>query len=154
MTLSCDASSYGLGSVVLQAGQPVAYGSKSLTVAEKAYAQIEKELLAIVFGCRKFHHLVYGRFFDVETDHLPLLRIFEKPLSQIPLRLQKMILKLQPYNFKLVSKSGTEIPVADALSRAPIKDELSGLVDDMADLQVCAFEVRTISAFQKRNYKS
>ena len=147
--LSCDASSYGLGSVILQSGQPVAYGSKSLTNTERAYAQIEKELLAIVFGCRKFHYLLYGRSFEVETDHLPLLRIFEKPLSQIPLRLQKMILKLQPYNFKLVSKSGKEIPVADALSRAPINDELPGLVDDMADLQVCALEVRTIASFSQ-----
>ncbi len=48
--LSCDASQGGLGAVVLQGDQPIAYGSKTLTQTERAYAQIEKELLAIVFG--------------------------------------------------------------------------------------------------------
>ena len=51
-----DASQSGLGAVVMQNVQPIAYGSKSLTTAQQAYAQIEKEALALVFGCEKFHH--------------------------------------------------------------------------------------------------
>ena len=49
VTLSVDASSEGLGAVVLQEQSPVAYASRSLTKCQKMYAQIEKELLAILF---------------------------------------------------------------------------------------------------------
>ena len=79
--ISCDASSKGLGYVLLQDQRPVIYGSKLLTKSEQAYAQIEKEMLSIVSACKKFHHYIYGRDdVTIETDHLPLIRIFEKPL--------------------------------------------------------------------------
>lgn len=123
ITISCDASQSGLGCVLIQNDRPVAYGLKALTDAEYAYAQIEKELLAICYALKKFHTFVYGRHdITVETDHLPLIRILQKPLHQIPLRLQRMRLKLQDYDFKLVAKKGTDIPVADALSRAHSSD--------------------------------
>ena len=50
VSLSVDASSKGLGAVILQNNQPVAYASKALTESQQNYAQIEKEMLAIVFG--------------------------------------------------------------------------------------------------------
>lgn len=148
IVVSCDASQYGLGTVLMQNNHPIAYASKSLTKTEKAYAQIEKELLSIVFSCKKFHHLLYGRTdITIETDHLPLISIINKPLDQVPMRLQKMILKLQPYSFKLIAKPGKDIPVADALSRAPITQCYPGLVDDMKDFHVCATEVITTHSF-------
>ena len=48
--MQCDASQHGLGAVLLQGGQPVTYASQALTPTEEKYAQIEKELLAIVSG--------------------------------------------------------------------------------------------------------
>ena len=69
VTLQCDASLSGLGATLMQNGQPVAYASRALT----RYAQIEKELLAIVFGCEHFEAYTYGRdVVQVETDHQPL----------------------------------------------------------------------------------
>ena len=61
VTLQVDASSKRLGATLLQEGQPVAFASKSLTDAETRYANIERELLAVLFGCRKFHTYLYGR---------------------------------------------------------------------------------------------
>ena len=141
VTISCDASQSGLGMVLLQGGKPVAYGSKSLTNAEYAYSQIEKELLAIVSACNKFHTYIYGRHdVTVETDHLPLIRIFEKPLHLVPLRLQKMLMRLQQYHFTIVHKPGKEIPVPDNLSRLPIQEYTT---DDYPEFSVMLTDVRS-----------
>ena len=46
LTLENDASEYGLGSVMMQEGKPVAFASRTLSPAERNYAKIEKEMLA------------------------------------------------------------------------------------------------------------
>ena len=67
MTLQCDSSKDGVGAV-LKHEKPIAYASKSLTESQKRYAQIEKELYAVVFGCEHFHQFVYGRHITIHTD--------------------------------------------------------------------------------------
>ena len=116
--LSVDASKGGLGAACLQEEAPVAFASRALSDAETRYAQIEKELLAAVFACRKFHDFVYGRQVTIETDHKPLISIVKKPLNAAPARLQRMLLQLQKYNLQFVYKKGKELYLADALSRA------------------------------------
>ncbi|KAL9951231.1 hypothetical protein ACROYT_G043856 [Oculina patagonica] len=119
VTLLCDASQSGLGATLLQNGQPVAYASRALTPAETRYAQIEKELLEIVFACDRFDAYVYGRdLVNVETDHKPLEPIFIKPLAAAPKRLQRMLLRLQKFNLQVKYKKGKEMLLADTLSRA------------------------------------
>jgi len=99
VTLQCDASQSGLGATLMQNGQPVTYASRALTPAETRYAQIEKELLSIVFACDCFDAYVYGRdLVNVETGHKPLEPIFTKPLAAAPKHLQRMLLSLQKYN--------------------------------------------------------
>jgi len=117
VTLQVDSSKSGLGAVLFQDEHPVCFASKSLTQTEINYAQIEKELYAIVFGCKRFHEYVYGRKIVVQTDHKPLLAIFKKNLHSAPPRLQRMLLQLQPYDIDLRFLSGKDIPVADTLSR-------------------------------------
>ena len=102
----------------MQNGQPVAFASRSLTPTEVHYAQIEKELLAIVFGMEKFETYLYGRKVLVETDHKPLEAIFNKSLLNAPKRLQHMLLRLQRYEFEVTYKRGTLLLMADTLSRA------------------------------------
>jgi len=108
-------------------------------------------LLAIVFACKKFHSYIYGRDnITIETDHLPLVRIFEKPLAQVPLRLQKMCMAIQHYAFKLIGKPGKDIPVADALSRAFLPDTYSALLKDVNCAEITAAEVRASHCFSPK----
>ena len=121
-TLQCDASKFGLGAALLQNGQPIAYASRTLTNSERNYAQIEKELLAVVFGVEKFHQFTYGRHITVQSDHSPLETIHKKPLSETPKRLQRMLLRLQKYNIKIVYVPGKHVELADTLSRVPLNN--------------------------------
>ncbi|KAL9960046.1 hypothetical protein ACROYT_G033443 [Oculina patagonica] len=134
VTLSVDASKSGLGAAYLQDGCPVAYASRALTEAETRYAQIEKELLAATFACKKFHDFIYGRQATIETDHKPLTAIVNKPLHLAPARLQRMLLLLQKYNLKFVYKKGTELHVADTLSRAYTDEKADSEADEQMDI--------------------
>lgn len=71
----------------------------------------------------------------VETDHKPLETIIKKPLANTPLRLQRMLLKLQKYNLALQYKKGTLMHVADALSRdfSPLTEN----DDNQDDVVIC-----------------
>lgn len=133
--LQVDASKYGLGAVLLQDGKPLSYASRSLTECEVSYAQIEKELYAVLFGCKRFHQYVYGREVIVESDHKPLESVMKKPLAAAPPRLQRMILQLQKYDITITHRPGKEIPVADTLSRKSIESEHDNLSEGM-DMQV------------------
>ena len=73
VTIETDASDYGLGAVLLQAGRPVAFASRTMTETERRYSQIEKESLALMFGCTRFDHHLHGREnIAAVTDHKPL----------------------------------------------------------------------------------
>ena len=110
--IQVDASSRELGAVLLQDNKPVAFASKSLTETEYRYANIERELLAVVYGCERFHTYIYGSNFVVETDHKPLEMISLKNLTSAPSRLQRMLLRIQ-------YRPGRDMLVADAMSRLP-----------------------------------
>ncbi len=107
---------------MLQGGEPVAFGSRALSLTERGYAQIEKECLAIVYGMEKFHQYTYGRKVIVQSDHKPLEYIVRKPLLHVPKRLQRMLMRLQKYDFDITYVPGKEMLLADALSRVYLKD--------------------------------
>ena len=112
------------------------FASRTLSRAEENYAQIEKELLAVVFAMERFDHYTYGRHVTVESDHRPLEVILKKPIVMAPKRLQRMLLRLQRYTFQLKYTPGIQVLIADALSRAPTRREEES---DQADLEaVCA----------------
>ena len=100
--VQCDASQKALGAVLMQDGHVNAFANRSLSDTEKNYAQIEKELLAVVFALDKFDQYVYGRQVIVKTDHKPLLPIMKKAILQAPKRLQRMLLQLQRYDINLI----------------------------------------------------
>ena len=127
----CDASQAGLGACLAQENKSVAFASRSLFPAKINYAQIEKELLLIVFACEKFHQYVYGQqTVTVESDHKPLEYIWKKPWSTTPPRLQRLMLRLQPYDLKIKCVPGKYLYMADTLSRAFLPDIPTSEIDD------------------------
>lgn len=44
-------------------------------MAECNYSQFDKESLALVVGVKRFHDYLYGKTFEIMTDHKPLLSI-------------------------------------------------------------------------------
>ena len=131
VTIQADASQSGLGACLMQRGKPVAYASRAMTGAEQNYAQIEKEMLAICFVTSKFHQYVYGKSaVSVQTDHKPLETILKKPLCKAPPRLQRLMLRLQPYDLDVHYVPGKYMYLADTLSRAYIQGEGNAEMED------------------------
>ena len=98
LEIECHSSQGGLGAALTQNGHPIAYASRALTETESRHAQIEKEMLAIVFSVQKFNDFTFGRRIVVNTDHKPLESILTKPLHRAPKRLQGMLIRLQKYD--------------------------------------------------------
>ena len=119
VVVQANASQRGLDTCLLQEGQPIAFASKSLTDTETRYANIERELLAIVFTCQWFNTYLLGRPFTVKSDHKPLEMIHQKSLASAQPRLQQMLLQLQQYDVTIRYRPGKEMLLADALSRCP-----------------------------------
>jgi hypothetical protein len=124
LVIQCDASSKGLGAVLLQEGKPLSYASRALSTTECEYAQIEKECLAIVFSLERFHQYTFGRKTIIHSDHKPLEMIVRKPLHKAPKRLQGMMLRLIQYDIEVVYKKGKEMYIADTLSRACLPEDI------------------------------
>ena len=124
--IAADASSYGLGAVLLQIPQdgtrrPICYASRSLSDTEKRYAVIEKEALAVTWACEQFSEYVLGLDFKVETDHkllVPLLNSTD--LSKMPARILRFRLRLMRFNPEVRYVHGKLQATADVLSRAPV----------------------------------
>ena len=134
--VSTDASKDGIGAVLLQAEgehwKPVAYASRAMTKTECRYAQIEKECLGLAYGLERFHSYVYGLpSFTVETDHRPLVAIIKKNLNEMSPRIQRLMMKMQRYDFELIYTPGKHLVLADALSRATTGDSVSATDEDI-----------------------
>lgn len=104
-----DASPVGLGAVLVQlngkGARVICYASKSLSITEQRYCQTEKEALALVWAVERFHFYLFGRTFELVTDYKALEIIFS-PKSKPCARIERWVLRLQSYKFKVVYKSG------------------------------------------------
>lgn len=125
LVVAADASSYGIGATLMHRekdGQlkPIAYASTSFNDAEKNYPQVEREALALVYAVKKFHIYIYGRKFELHTDHKPLLKIFGSKTG-MPVhtanRLRRYALTLLGYDFEIKYIDNANFAYADFVSR-------------------------------------
>ncbi|XP_058828493.1 uncharacterized protein K02A2.6-like [Topomyia yanbarensis] len=123
--VSADASSVGLGATICHrfpdgSLKVVQHASRALAPAERNYSQPDREGLAIIFAVTKFHRMIFGRRFRLQTDHAPLLRIFGSKKG-IPVytanRLQRWALTLLMYDFTIEYVATNKFGNADILSR-------------------------------------
>lgn len=101
----------------------ISCAATTLTQAERAYAQCEPEVLAIIFTMRKFHKYVYDRQFNIMTDSLPVKLIFDGkdiPNTSAP-RFQQSALFLTAYDFQIIYTKKVEL--AEFLSCLPLYNE-------------------------------
>jgi len=119
--IDTDASECGIGAILSQCQDGVerviAYGSRSLTKAERNYSTTRKELLALVYFLKHFRCYLLGSPFVVRTDHAALrwLQEFKHPEGQ----LARWLEQLQEFDFKTEHRPGRQHSNADTLSRVP-----------------------------------
>ncbi|KAJ8007735.1 hypothetical protein DPEC_G00097290 [Dallia pectoralis] len=120
--VTCDASAVALGAVLSQlhdgAERPVAFASRALSPTEQKYSVGEREALACIWACERWHLYLYGRSFTLRTDHQALTALMSTSGGgHRPLRLYRWSDRLQQYDFQLQFTPGKTNVVADFLSR-------------------------------------
>jgi len=126
----CDALKMGLGGVLVQNRQVVAYASRQLKVHEKNYPTHDLELAAVVFVLKIWRNYLYGSRFEVFSDHKSLKYLLDQ--KELNMRQRRWLEFLKDYDFQLSYHLVKANVVPDALSRKSLH---------MSSLMVKEFEL-------------
>ena len=117
-----DASNVGVGAVLIQEDKVIEYHSCALTSTQQHWSNIEREAYALVNGVEHFHHYIFGKPFEVHTDHQPLVQLSIKPLAELSPRLQPLFLRVNQYKYTVKYVRQTRVIIADCLSHIICQD--------------------------------
>ncbi|KAD3641269.1 hypothetical protein E3N88_30493 [Mikania micrantha] len=138
-----DASYLGLGCVLMQRGNVIAYASRQLKTHEINYPIHDLELAAFVFALKIWRHYLYGVKCKIYTDHKSLKYFFTQ--KELNMRQRRWLELLKDYDCEIIYHPGKANVVTDALSRKeeckPIKVKVmklvitSGLIEQIKEAQ-------------------
>ena len=111
----CDASSIGIGCVLMQEGRVIAYASRQLKQHEVHYPTHDLELAAVVHALKIWRHYLLGNTCHIYTDHKSLKYIFTQ--SELNMRQRRWLELIKDYDLEVHYHPGKANVVADALSR-------------------------------------
>ena len=156
--IEADASKQGLRVVLLQPDntvrndaecgemttnlRPVTYAAKSLSDVESHYANIERELLGVIFSLEKaFKHFVYSQKCTIITDHKPLTSLFRKCITNISPHLDRMLLRISDYDFNCLYLQGKKMFLSDTLSHLASHNEKDCKESELSNLNVTIHDI-------------
>ena len=153
LKLDTDALITGVGAVLFhillnREERPVEYISRTLSSAERRYAQIDREVLAIVWAVKRFHFNLYGHDFTLITDHKALTHIFgkQKAIPEMSAsRITRWAIFLMNYEFEIKYRNTKDHGNADMMSR------LSKLVRHSQEREECG-EIFSLSMSESLLY--
>ena len=147
--LECDASSVGIGAILMQNRKPVAYFSKALSSRNVTKSACKRELMAVALAIQHWCPYLIGRKFTVYSDQKSLKQLLQQRITTGSQ--QNSLAKLLGYNFEIVYKPGLENKGADALSRSMGEMELNSLayIPVWLDCQNLITEVHESSTWRK-----
>jgi hypothetical protein len=128
----CDASSSGLGCVLMQEGRVIAYASRQLRRHEEHYPTHDLELAVVVHALKIWHHYLLGNICHIYTDHKSLKYIFTQ--SELNMRQRRWLELIKDYELEIHYHPGKANVVADALSH---KTSCHCLTMKTSDITLC-----------------
>jgi len=114
-----DASKEGCAAVLVQGDRPILFASRKTTEVEKRYSQNERETTAVLFALIRFKPFIFGKRVTICTDNQPLTKFADKPMEHLSSRLQRILLRIQDFDYEMVHVKASENQLADFLSRFP-----------------------------------
>jgi hypothetical protein len=121
----CDASGTGLGGVLMQEGQVIAYASCQLRKHEVNHPTHDLELAVVVHALKIWRHYLLRNVCNIYTDHKSLKYIFTQP--ELNMRQRRWLELIKDYNLQVHYHPGKANVVADAFSR---KSHCNSLIEE------------------------
>ena len=145
LRLYTDASTQAIGGVLVQqlpdsSEQALAYFSRALNDTQQRYSIFDLELLATFSAVKHFEYFLLDQRFTIITDHLSVVRAFNKPSPSHSPQQSWQLSYLTEFDCDIIHIPGSQNNSADCLSRILVhnifeEQNINISLQDIADAQ-------------------